>query len=147
MAGPYTPPAAFSFAVALEVDGAREGDGRFSEVSGLEAEIEVETIAEGGENRFLHKLPGRAKYPNLVLKRGLLVESGLTRWVRDALETTTIVPASVWVMLLDAEAKPLVTWNFVSCWPVKWSLAGFNAQENALAVETLELAYERLTRS
>ena len=43
----------------------------FQEVSGLSIEIEVEEFAEGGENTFLHQVPVRSKFPNLVLKRGM----------------------------------------------------------------------------
>ncbi len=46
-------------------------DAAFQEVGGLEAEIEVETVVEGGENRFVHRLPKPVKHPNLSLKRGL----------------------------------------------------------------------------
>ena len=44
----------------------------FSEVSGLQVEIEVQDYREGGLNTYIHRLPGPARYPNnLVLKRGL----------------------------------------------------------------------------
>ena len=42
----------------------------FSEVSGLNAEVEVLSYEEGGKNGFVHKLPGRVKFPNVTLKRG-----------------------------------------------------------------------------
>ena len=44
---------------------------RFTEVSGLSVEMGTEEFVEGGENRFIQKYPTRAKYPELVLKRGL----------------------------------------------------------------------------
>lgn len=143
----YTPPAAFAFNVAFDLGGATASDARFSEVSGLSQELTVETLTEGGENRFVHKLPGRAVYPNLVLRRGLLTDSGLIGWLRDTFETMTIVPVTVWVSLLDSAADPLATWTVESCWPVKWSVGAFNAGESTLAIETLELAYARFRRS
>jgi hypothetical protein len=33
--------------------------GRFKEVSGLSAQVDVKEYAEGGVNHFMHKLPGR----------------------------------------------------------------------------------------
>ena len=53
----------------VEVDGLEIG--RFTEVSGLQVEVGVETVAEGGQNGFVHKLPSRMTWPNLVLRRGL----------------------------------------------------------------------------
>jgi phage tail-like protein len=41
--------------------------GGFSEISGLQAEVDVETIEEGGVNDYVHKLPKKTKYPNLIL--------------------------------------------------------------------------------
>ena len=32
-------------------------------------------MVEGGENRFVHRLPKPVKHPNLVLKRGLATTS------------------------------------------------------------------------
>ena len=62
--------------------------GGFSECSGLDLELEVEEYAEGGENRFVHKLPGRRKQSDLVLKRGL---SGMIASIFAALLLSVIV--------------------------------------------------------
>ena len=50
----------------------------FTEVSGLQVEITVTEHEEGGNNGFIHRLPGRAKVSNLTLKRG--VASSEHRW-------------------------------------------------------------------
>ena len=64
------PPSAFYFKVVF---GTTLGltDTSFQEVSGIGAEVEVETVSEGGENRYQHKLPKGIKHPNLELKRGI----------------------------------------------------------------------------
>ena len=54
--------------------------GYFTEVSGLAMEYEVEEYKEGGVNDFVHKLRGRAKFPNLVLKRGITSNEEFTKW-------------------------------------------------------------------
>lgn len=56
----------------------------FQEVSGLSIEIEVEEFAEGGENTFLHQVPVRSKFPNLVLKRGMSQDDYLYNWIQEA---------------------------------------------------------------
>lgn len=141
----YYPPVGFHFKVEIGIDGLFENDIRFQEVSGLSRELGVEQIAEGGENRFEHRLPSRGKYGNLVLKRGLLTESGVITWVTDAIENFEFKPADVQVTLLDEEHQPLSSWSFIAAWPVKWSLSAFDAKKNEAVVETLELAYRYFT--
>lgn len=134
----YYPPLGFHFKVEFANI---EGEFEFQSVSGLSVELEFEEIAEGGENRFKHKLPVRTKYPNLVLKRGAKVNSGLINWCRDAVENFSIAPTDVLISLLNEKHEPLMSWNIVHAWPVKWSMADFNAEESKIAIETIELAY------
>jgi phage tail-like protein len=135
----YYPPLGFHFKV--EFIGISKDEYQFQSVSGLTVSLDTEDVAEGGENRFKHKLPVRASYSNLVLKRGLLVDSKLVKWCRDAIENFNIVPVDIVVKLLNEEHEPLVTWNVVNAWPVKWEVSGFDAEESKLVIETIELVY------
>lgn len=134
----YHPPLGFHFKV--EFAGIK-GEYQFQSVAGLTVDFDTEEISEGGENRFKHKLPVRTKFPNLVLKRGLLVDSELIKWCRDALEDFNIVPTDITISLLNEEHEPLMTWNVVHAYPVKWATADFNAEESKMVVETVELVY------
>lgn len=134
----YYPPLGFHFRVEF---GNIEGEFQFQSVSGLSVELETEQIAEGGENRFKHKLPVRTKFPNLVLKRGVLVNSDLIKWCRKAVEEYEITPVNITISLLNEEHEPLMTWNVVHAYPVKWAVADFNAEESKIVIETIELAY------
>lgn len=143
----YYPPVGFHFRVEFILDGTVESDTRFQEVSGLSAELGLEEVVEGGENRFSHRLPTRAKYANLTLKRGLLSESGLIDWCKNAIENFDFTPATVNVTLLNESHEPVAdTLSFIRAWPVKWSVSDFKAQDNALVIETLELAYNYFSR-
>lgn len=51
--------------------GAPLGDGGFQEVSGLDLEMDVQELLEGGRNDGVIRRVGRAKYSPLVLKRGM----------------------------------------------------------------------------
>ena len=90
-------------------------------------------------------MPTVAKYSNLVLKRGLLIEgSALAAWVRNTIGadlSEPIQPKQVYLKLLNDEGQPLAFWSFENAWPVKWSLSDFNAQDSNLVIETLELSY------
>lgn len=138
----YLPPVGFHFSARFDVPGATERDVRFRDVSGLTMELEEFAYNEGGENRFSHKLPVRGRYPDLVLKRGLLVDSGLRKWVLDAVHNLVIQPVTVWVTLLDETHAPLQTYTVVGAWPKKWVISDFSAESSEIVVETLELAYQ-----
>lgn len=134
----YYPPLGFHFTVEFAHI---KGEFQFQSVSGLTVDMDTEEIAEGGENRFKHKLPMRTRYPNLVLKRGLLVDSALMKWCRDAVENFDIRPADLVISLLNEDHEPLITWNVIHAWPVKWNITDFNAEESRIAIETIELTY------
>jgi phage tail-like protein len=142
----YYPPVGFHFSVSFDKSITDDdGDARFQSVGGLNVELETETVKEGGENRFVHSLPVRTKYPNLVLKRGMLTDSKLINWCIDSFNSLEINPADLNVSLLNEEHEPLKTWKLKHAWPVKWDVGDFNAEENKLVVETIELTYQYYT--
>lgn len=138
-------PVAFHFKVEFTDITDSDKEISFQSVSGLTVELDTEELAEGGENRFKHTLPLRSKYPNLVLKRGLLPNSEIINWCRNALENFVFEPKDLVVSLLNENHEPLMTWNVAHAIPVKWSVADFNAEENNIAIETLELKYNYFT--
>lgn len=139
------PPVSFHFKVEFTGISSQESDIQFQSVAGLSVDIETEEFAEGGENRFKHKFPVRTKFPNLVLKRGMVTDSKLIDWCRDAIESFLFQPIDLTVKLLNEEHEPLVTWNVVHAYPVKWNVSDLNAEENKIAIETIELAYNYFT--
>lgn len=118
-----------------------EGEFQFQSVSGLNVDLETETIAEGGENRFKYTLPVRTKYPNLTLKRALIVNSSLIDWCRKAIENFEINPTNLTVKLLNRNHEPVITWSIAHAWPVKWSVEDLNAEESKVVIESIELVY------
>jgi phage tail-like protein len=133
----YYPPVGFHFLVEFEGLGSQAKDHQFQSVSGLSVDIETEEIAEGGENRF--------KHPNLSLKRGMLIDSAVIDWCRDAIENFSFKPVNLTIKLLNEEHQPLISWNVVHAYPVKWAVEDFNAQESKLVVESFELTYNYFT--
>src|ERR1700744_6271754 len=78
----HDPVLAFRFAV--EISGLFVAG--FSEVSGLQAEIEVQEYREGGVNGYIHKRAGPTKYSsNLILKKGITDSTELWSWYRDVM--------------------------------------------------------------
>lgn len=136
---------AFHFRVEFLGLGGDDIDTRFQSVAGLSASIETETIAEGGENRFKHLIPVKASYGDLTLKRGLVTSSALIDWCRRTIETLEIEPLDLNVSLLDTEHQPAMTWQVKHAWPKKWSVADFNAESSAIAIESIELGCRHFT--
>lgn len=116
----------------------------FSEVGGLQVELEVFDYAEGGNNGFVHRRPGRAKASNLTLKRGMTRSQELMKWCL-AVAAGTIERRNLSVVLYDPAGKPLVRWDFKGAYPVKWSGPQLAADGKTAAIETLELAHEGIT--
>jgi phage tail-like protein len=141
----YYPPPAFHFLVRVLDLPPSAHDICFSDVGGLSVEMVTEEMPEGGENRFVQKYPVRGKYPELVLKRGLLVRSEVFEWVRAAIQDYAIQPRDLDVILLDAQHQPLFTWHVVKAYPTKWAVNDLNASANAVAVESLQLFYQYFT--
>ena len=137
----YYPPVGFHFRVEVQGLG-HDPDVRFTEVTGLSVEMVGEELPEGGENRFTQKFPTRAKYPELVLKRGLLTDSRLVDWVRACIEDFRIEPKNIDVMLLNGEHQPLLTWHLINAYPTKWAVSDLNATSNAVVVESIQLFYQ-----
>jgi len=141
----YYPPVGFHFLV--EVLGINPGtnDTRFTEVGGLSVEITTEEVPEGGENRFIQKYPGISRYPELVLKRGLLKDSGITDWIRESLAGPVIKPKNIDIKLLNDKHEPLMTWHVVNAYPTRWNISDLNASNNAIVVESLHFYYQYFT--
>lgn len=147
MAGttPYYPPVGFSFRVTLTgIDGVNESD--FQEVTGLNVKLDVEEVKEGGENRFAHRFPSRPKYESVVLRRGMVTDSQLITWARQGTEQFTFAPKTMVISLLDENGANLASWNVVNAWPVALKMSDFKAQDNAIAVETLEVCFDYFER-
>ena len=141
----YPIPVGFYFQVDFGFGGGDEA--AFQEVSGLTAEITTEDYKEGGLNVFAHRLPTGVKYGNLVLKRGMFKDSSTVEWCKKALNEFIFEPRDVSVVLLDENNEPVTQWNFSRAYPVKWVISEFKAQDSALVIETLELAYAQFVRA
>jgi phage tail-like protein len=142
------PPSAFHFELVFA--GTSGEDASFQEVSGIGSEIDVQEVVEGGENRFVHRLPKGVKHPLLSLKRGIAdIKSPLVKWCKTILEGDFAEPIEtreVKVYLLDENQDPLRGWSFTNAYPVKWEIDSFNSTKNEVAIETIDLSYNSSNR-
>ncbi|MEM9903566.1 MAG: phage tail protein [Cyanobacteria bacterium P01_D01_bin.44] len=139
------PPVGFYFMVTFLVGGFLPNplDIRFQRVSGMSSTIETSEVREGGENLFTHRLPTRVTYDNLVLERGMVIGSPLNVEFNLAMSTLKFQPGNVLVMLLNAKDMPIAGWLFQETYPLKWSVSDLDANQSAVVIDTMELAYTR----
>ena len=132
------PYANFNFVVEL---GGEEAGG-FSEVDLPSGEIEVIEYREGADKvSAARKLPGRVKYPNVVLERGLAGRLELFDWWK-AVRDGSLDRRNVTITLLDEARSPVQRWMLRNAWPTKLAYSRLDARANEVAIETLELAHE-----
>jgi phage tail-like protein len=142
--GGLYPPSAFYFKVVFG-SGSEGVDSSFQDVSGISSEMSTEDVSEGGENRFVHKLPTTIKHGNLELKRGIApASSPLVSWCQEVMEgdfIAAIVPRTISVYLLNENAEPIRGWTFANAFPIKWEVESFNSTKNEVAIEKIVFSY------
>lgn len=118
--------------------------GEFQEVKGLGADLEVTSYPEGGVNDHVHLLPVRHTWTRISLKRGVVRDPGLWFWYVAGLTQSLGARRDGAVILLTAAGTPAMAWTFHAGLAAKWIGPELGATQNAVAVETLEIAHEGL---
>lgn len=112
----------------------------FSEVSGLQMETELFPYTEGGNNEYIHLLPGVSKVGNVTLKRGISVDNELFKWyLRIAQGIMDLRTVTITVYATDG--KQVVRWELLRAFPCKWTGPQLAASNESMALETIELAH------
>jgi phage tail-like protein len=116
----------------------------FTEVSGLSVEVATEDVEEGGNNGFVHRMPGRCKIGNLVLKRGMTKSNDFLKWNMDVAQGK-IEPRNLSLIVYNVDGTEAMRWNFIKTFPVKWTGPQLKADDTGTAIESMELAHEGFT--
>jgi phage tail-like protein len=150
MATNANPVGAFRFEVSLA--GSPVTVASFSEVSGLDAEVQTIDYRCGDEPPVMHKLQGLLKYPNIMMKRGILSTPNVDffNWLSLTLGDPPGTAGSRIngsITLLDETGSPVMKWSFVNGWACKVSGPSLKSDSNAVAIESLEIAHEGITIS
>jgi phage tail-like protein len=130
------------FNFAVEIEGLLVGG--FTQVTGLQSEIEMDTHQEGGVNDFVHNFPRQAKPTNLVFTKGLTDISSLWNWYYNTTQGI-IQRKNGTVMLLDRKQIPVMWWNFRNALPVRWTGPDFDASSDQVITEAIELVHAGVT--
>jgi phage tail-like protein len=134
----------FSYRFKVEIKGVQVG--AFSEVTGLQVEIETHDYREGGVNEFIHRVAGPARYPNhLIFKHGLMDGDLLWGWMQDVV-AGDFERHNGSVILMNSAGDPVWRWNFKDAYPVRWAGPDLRAGTAEVALETLELVHRGISK-
>lgn len=117
--------------------------GGFSECTGLEMTMEIHEYKEGGVNEFVHKFATRTNYSNITLKRGVSFNDELWGWYHKYLQGRGTRRHGI-ITLMNEMGIPVKGWFFKKGIPLRWSGPQLNANQSAVAVESLEIAHQGL---
>jgi len=135
----------------VKVDGVEIGS--FTACEGLAAEYELFEYQEGGENGYVHRIPGRLKHSPIKLTRPIherMADSKtkeLAVWfseVRTALtkaEPGRTKRKTATITARDSRGTTLAQWNLVDVYPARWTGPSMSGDGNSVLKETLELAH------
>ena len=141
---PFT---AFNFAVEIKVDGVamQVVDAAFSECDGLEMTMDVKTIREGGNNGRQIRLSGPLTFGQVTMKRGMTSNLELWDWFNLMLTDQSLRADAEVVIFASDGATERARFQLSRCVPVKLKSPPLNAKDGAVAIEELQIAYEKLT--
>jgi phage tail-like protein len=104
----------------------------------------VEYRTGNSKETGVQKLPGLARYPDVILRRGVIGSLDLYEWINDIRNGASNAARTVTIQLLSEDGAPVLTWKLSRAWPSKYSGPALDAKGTDVAIEELVLSYERL---
>ena len=133
----------------------------FTECSGVKIDREVMSVNQGGVNDHQYHLPGRVKYGEIKLKRGLTLSRQLWDWFNvgrfdfgvKRCNMTIIQGAPGYNLLTMMGAGGLQAsgggygrakvWNLVNAFPKSWEIDALDAnKQETVVIEEMEICHE-----
>lgn len=135
------------FSFSLEVSGAVSG--YFTEISGLGSETEIieQKVVDPQGRDFIRKIPGRLKFTDVTLKRGVTALKDIWDW-RKLVEDGDIVGArkNATITMYDQSLQAVARWNLENAWPSKVTGPQMQSDSNALGIEEVTITFEFMIR-
>lgn len=135
------------FHYAIEIQGAVTGF--FTECAGLGSEHEIieHKVVDTKGKEMIQKIPGRMKWENISLKRGITDNMDIWKW-RKQVEDGKVNEArkSGSIVMLDQNLSEVARWNFERGWPSKVSGPSLKSNANEIGIEDLTIVHEGLER-
>ncbi len=131
---------------SLELDGLTIAF--FTGCSGLNLEFDVATFKQNdGKKMMTVKIPGKAKYSEVVMKRGYSADMVVHKWFDDVVEAKDNQKKFVKtgaIVLFSREMTEVARFSLSNCWPSKLSVTDLNAGSSEVLVEELTIQHEMI---
>jgi phage tail-like protein len=131
-----------NFNFLVELDGITRA--AFHECTGFNSTVDVIEYNEGG-SLSSSKLPGRVKYANIMLKRGMTSDLELYNWHLSVVRGQ-IQRKNGSILLLDRASNVVARWDFTQAWPTKCDGPDLNAEDSKIAFDSYEIVCTTLLR-
>ena len=136
------------FTFRLELEG--KAKGYFTEVGGLGTENDVieQKGTDGQGHDIVQKVPGRLKWGDVTLKRGITEDMELWKW-RQLVVDGKIKEArtNCSIIMCDRNYQDIARWDFTNAWPSKITGPNLKSDSNEFGVEEMVLVHEGSKRS
>lgn len=137
-----------TFHFMLDVGGTVKGF--FTEISGLGSETEIVEMkgSDPSGKDFIIKTPGRLKFTDVTLKRGITNNMDFWDW-RQLVVDGKVIDArkNATIFMCDTEGSPVAEWELINAWPSKIQGPQVQSESSTNGVEELTLTYEYLKRN
>jgi phage tail-like protein len=136
-----------SFNFVLELEGALAG--YFTEVSGIGSENEIieHKVVDPNGKELVQKFPGRLKFEDVSLKRGITSDMKIWEWRQLVVEgSLSDARKNCTITMLDRAYQPVAIWHFLNAWPSKVTGPSLNAEGNDVGVEEITITHEGMYR-
>ena len=98
-------------------------------------------------HEVVRKIPGRLKWTDVTLKRGITSDLQIWEWRQNVVEgKMSDARKNITITMLDRTYKPISKWHFTKCWPSKVSGPSFKSDDNSFGVEEVTLVHEGMYR-
>ncbi|MHC4952623.1 MAG: phage tail protein [Planctomycetota bacterium] len=107
------------------------------------SEVVLRRAPKSDKSKLVRQLPGPATYRSVTLKRGATRSKELFLW-RESIVRGRRDRRDVTIQQLHAPGgAPVNSWKLFGCWPRCWTGPGFDAVDGGVAMEEVELCFDR----
>ena len=97
---------------------------------------------------------GTGEHPDSIVNSSPAREQGLALdWPEVTLDLAgnarvngAVDRKTITITLLDEEEAPAGSWQVINAWPMRYTAPDFNATASEVAIESIEIAHEGMTR-
>ena len=132
-----------NFRFRVEIDGIQQAG--FSDVSGFDSSITAVDYREGTDPKYLRKLSGQTTFSTLTLKWGATASLDIYDWFKAGIDGA-VIRKNISIIAVNEAGDDEARWNITNAWPSKYTPPDFSAKANDIAIETLEITFERIDK-